>query len=131
MQPFQDIITPEEMAEQVANYLVEEKLKNCVQCCQRSSNFKIKLGISDIPPEISTALKNTTKETSTTFKGRPRIKVRIMSAELLSDESVAKLKKLSSSLDFFDCLQEAVYSFEEYEDEVGQQFYEDAIAQNR
>ena len=51
-----------------------------------------------------------------------------MSAELLS---VAKLKKLSSSLDFFDCLQEAVYSFEEYEDEVGQQFYEDAIAQNR
>ena len=106
-------------------------MKDSVQCCHRPSNFKIKLGIADISPEISTALKNTTKETSTTFKGRPRIKVRILSAELLSEESVAKLKKLCCSVDFFACLQEAVYRLEEYEDEVGKQFYRDAIAQSR
>ena len=83
------MVTTEQMADQIANYLVEEKLKDSVQCCQRSSNFKIKLGVADISPEISTALKNTTKETSTTFKGRPRIKVSILTTELLSEESVA------------------------------------------
>ena len=68
----------------------------------KTRSFRLKLTTTELPPEVSLALRKCTKETSTVFAGKTGVKVRLLSAELLTDNTVTKLRKLTVSHKFSD-----------------------------
>ena len=87
----QDKLTPENMAETVAQYILEEQLDNYVEYSEKSRCFKLRLPVFALPSNISKAVKGCTKETVTTFDGK-KMKIRMMSASLLSGKLLSDLK---------------------------------------
>jgi hypothetical protein len=92
----------------------------------RSKNFKIRLGLSGLPPEISSALKNITKETCSSFMGKTKVKVRLLSEDLLSENTLSQLKYLKETFDLFDWLDEAHARLDSDNNDLGVDMYEES-----
>ena len=105
MRNFKAKLTVEEMAEVVAEYLLEKKMDQCVEYSEKSKNFKLKLAIADQPVDIQIALRGCTKESSTIFDGK-KVKARVLPANLLSQDKVTGLKALGITPTFVDCVNE-------------------------
>ena len=58
---FQDILNPKDLAAKVTKYIIDQNLSNCVEECERTKGFKIKLNIGELPSNISNALRNSTR----------------------------------------------------------------------
>ena len=118
----QDKLTPENMAETVAQYILEEQLDNYVEYSEKSSCFKLRLPVSALPSNISKAVKGCTKETVTTFDGK-KMKIRMMSASLLSGKLLSDLRALGESYDFSDWVTRMLDDKKERKEELGAEFY--------
>ena len=95
-------MTPEQMAETIGQYLVDQHLDTAVEYSARMKHFKLKLPTTTIPREILKALKACTKETVTNFAGR-KSRVRILAACLLEGKVLSDLISLGQSHDFNEC----------------------------
>ena len=94
--------SPEDMAEVVANYMVKGKMSEAVEYSVKTKSFRLKLSPVDVPPDVATALRGCTKETSTVFAGKIGVKVRLLSAKLLSADLLAQLRALTVTHKFAD-----------------------------
>ena len=98
----QDTPRLEERAETVATYILEQQLSDVVEYSVKTNSFRLKLAPTEVPPDISAALAFCTKSTSTIFAGVLGVRVRLLSADLLTNRSVSKLRKLAVSHKFSD-----------------------------
>ena len=111
------------MAEIVAKYLVDENLGDSIEFTERSQNIKMKLSLSLLPEDICKALKVCTKETTTAFTGKRGMKVRILSAKLLSKDSLANIKALTQTYKFDDWVEQMLEEKAVKEADLGKKFY--------
>ena len=86
----------------VSSYLIDEKLSDVVEYSMKLRSFKIRILLTELPPDVAVALRVCTKVTSTVFSGKIGVRVRLLSAELLTSDSVTKLRKLTVSHKFSD-----------------------------
>ena len=118
----QDKKTPEQMAEQVAKYLLEGNKKEAVEFCHKTEKFKLKLTLGSLPPDVSRALKGCTKETVASFAG-VKTRIRVVSASLLSGEVLSDLKSLGLSNKYSDCVLRMLDAKQVRREKLGQEFY--------
>jgi hypothetical protein len=126
----QDELTPHQMAEKVAEFILEGDLKDSIQSHEshdKSQSFKIKLNFAALSPEVISALKNTTKETCTSFMGKAKVKVRILSQDLLSESTVKQLKALKATFDLGDWLDIAIDRVDSDNHDLGLGLYEETM----
>ena len=98
----QDVPSPEDMAEVVASYMIKEKISEAVEYSVKTKSFRLKISPVDVPADVATALRGCTKETSTVFAGKIGVKVRMLSAKLLSTDGLAQLRALTVTHKFAD-----------------------------
>jgi uncharacterized protein YjgD (DUF1641 family) len=110
------------MAETVGKYILEEGLANCIEYSEKSGSFKLKLSLANLPEVISKAIKFCTKETTTGFAGK-KVKVRMMSASLLTDQLLSDLKALTETHNFTDWVNKMLDEKEEKQEKFGAEFY--------
>ena len=111
------------MAEVVAKYLAEEELRSALEFSKKKNSFKLKLVLSSVPEDIMHALKSCTNETTSSFGGSRAVKVRIMSADLLSEETVANLISMTETFDFW--VEQAITESDQHLRDLGNAFYQD------
>ena len=92
----------EDRAEEVASYIIDEKLSDVVEFSLKTRSFRLKLSASELPPDVSIAMKICTKETVTVFAGKQGVRIRLLSAALLTKNTASKLRKLVVSHKFSD-----------------------------
>ena len=105
-------------------YLIEEELSNAIEFSEKKNSFKLKLVLSMVPEDIIRALKICTKETTAAFGGKCAVKVRILSAELLSVETLANLRSMMETDDFNDWVEQAIAESDKHLRDLGNAFYE-------
>ena len=98
----QDVPSPEDMAEVVASYMIKEKISEAVEYSVKTKSFRLKISPVDVPADVATALRGCTKESSTVFAGKIGVKVRLLSARLLSTDTLAQLRALTVTHKFSD-----------------------------
>ena len=123
----QDELTPHQMAEKVAEFILEGDLKESIESHDKSQSFKIKLNLATLSPEMISALKNTSKETCTSFMGKAKVKVRVLSQDLLSESTVKQLKALKATFDLGDWLDIAIDRGDSDNNDLGLGLYEETI----
>ena len=112
------------MAEAVVAYLIEEGFTNNIEFSDRINGFKLKISLSKIPPQIAQALRSCTRETTSTFSGKLGTKIRILSAGLLSEESVLQLKSQIDTVDFADWVEQSNNDSDQLMTDLGNEFYQ-------
>ena len=116
------------MAKVIAEYLIEldeRSVSNKIEFSERFNGFKLKLIINAVPSHVAKALRLCTRETTSTFSGKRGIKVRLLSADLLSDEVVLELKSLiPDAEDFADWVEASIQESEDSLTSLGTMFYE-------
>ena len=95
----------EEMAEVVAAYIVDSDLAEVVEYSAKTRSFRLKLSPTDLQSDIASALRGCTKETSTVFGGKIGVKVRLLSAKLLSPDLLSQMRSLTASYKFSDAVE--------------------------
>ena len=115
-------MTPEQMAETVGQYLIDQHLDNTVEYSAKMKHFKLKMPTTSIPREISKAIKECTKETVTNFAGK-KSRVRILAASLLQGKVLSDLISLGQSHDFTDCVERYLDEKTEKKEKLGKEFY--------
>ena len=83
-------------------YIIDEKLSEVVEYSLKTRSFRLKLSSSELPQDVSIAMKICTKVTSTVFAGKIGVRVRLLSAALLTKDTASKLQKLAVSHKFSD-----------------------------
>ena len=111
------------MAEIIANHIVENKLDTCLEYTERSKSFKLKLLLTDLPIDVSKAVKIVTKETTTQLAGKLGVKVRMLSVKLLKQELVDALKALHESHKFSDWVEKMLVKQHEKKKKLAEEFY--------
>ena len=111
----------------VGKYLLDEELSNAVEFFEKKNSFKLKLVLSMVPEDITHALKICTKETTAAFGEKCAVKVRILSAELLSKEILANLHSMieTSDFTFTDWVEQAISNSDKHLRALGNAFYQD------
>ena len=107
----------------VVKYLIEEELRNAIEFSKKRNSFKLKLVLSLVPEDIVHALKSCTKETTAAFGEKYAVKVRILSADLLSEEILAGLLSLIETFDFW--VELAITASDQHLRDLGNAFYQD------
>ena len=116
--------SPEEMAEKIVTYLVDQELSNAIEFSEKRNNFKLKLVLSMVPEDVTHALKSCTKETTAAFGEKHAVKVRLLSADLLSEESLASLHSMIDTFDFTDWVEQAVRDSDQRLRDLGEAWYQ-------
>ena len=118
----QDKNTPEQDAEQVGKYILDENLKEAVEYCPKSGNFRLKLKRTTLPPLVSRALKRCTKESVTIFGGA-KGRVRVLAANLLEGKILSDMKALGQSCNFADAVIRMLEERDMRMEQMGRDFY--------
>ena len=111
------------MAEQVVNYLVDDKLGDYVEYSDKTKSFKLKINPSDVTDNIATALRNCTKTTSTVFGGKLGVRVRLLPSSLLSPELLTKMRSLTETIKFEDTVKKVLDNKEAALAVFGREFF--------
>ena len=98
----QDTPRLNDSAEKVALYIIDEKMSGVVEFSLKTRSFRLKLSSSELPPDVALALKICTKETSSVFGGKQGVRLRLLSAALLTSKTVTTLRQLTVSHKFSD-----------------------------
>ena len=118
----QDMNTPEQNAEQVVKYILDENLKEAVEYCPKSKSFKLKLKMTTLPPLVSRALKGCTKESVLVFGGA-KGRVRVLPANLLEGKILSDMKALGQSSNFTDAVIRMLEERDLRMEQMGRDFY--------
>ena len=121
---FQGNETTEECANRVVNFLIQTDLvEEQVEFSERSEGFKLKLDQKLIPKEIWMAIKKSTRDMNSTFKGE-KLRVKFLSSLILDSTLDFKLKSLLETWDLWteQLLTEREENLQDYAD----LFYGDA-----
>jgi len=116
--------TTEEYANRVVNFLIQTDLvEEQVEFSERSEGFKLKLDQKLIPKEIWMAIKKSTRDMNSTFKGE-KLRVKFLSSLILDSTLDFKLKSLLETWDLWteQLLTEREENLQDYAD----LFYGDA-----
>ena len=111
------------MAKTVAEYLVQEHSTNSLEFSDKMKGYKIKLLMSTIPEEVARALRFCTRETTSSFGGK-KIKVRLLSVDLLSRELDLQLRSLLADEDFDDWVEASIEESVQIMNDLGNEFYQ-------
>ena len=103
--------------------MLDERRKDAVEYCNKTLNFKLKLTMSTLPPDVGRALKGCTKETVSSFAG-VKTRFRIMSASLLPQNLSMELKSLGLSYNFTDTVSRMLDEKKMWREKLGQEFYQ-------
>ena len=109
----------EENAQVIAKYLLETDVSEILEHSQRLEGFKIKMD-ETIPKEIADALRKSTRESNTLFKGA-KLRIRVLPFSLLESTTVLKLKNLLENVD--DWVQVMLGAKTDNFKEYGEEFY--------
>jgi hypothetical protein len=93
------------MADVVATYIVDSELSEVVEYSAKTKSFRLKLSPTDLQSDIASALRGCTKETSTVFGGKIGVKVRLLSAKLLSADLLSQMRSLTATYKFSDAVE--------------------------
>ena len=119
----QDALSTEDMAEIVATYILEEKLSDSIEYSAKGKTFRLKMSLSDLPLDIASALRGCTKETSTVFAGKIGVKVRLLSAKLLTADLLTDLRALTVTHKFSDLVEKFLEKRVAAQAELAKEFY--------
>ena len=111
------------MAEQVVNYLVDEKLGDSIEYSEKTKSYKLKINPSDVPENIAVVLRNCTKTTSTVFGGKLGVRVRLLPTSLLSPELRSKMRSLTETIKFEDAVKKIMDGKEADHALFGREFF--------
>ena len=115
------------MAKVLAEYIVQQdpmELSNSIEFSEKSNVFRLKLSMNVIPKEVAKALRMCCRETSSVFKGKRGVKVRLLSPDLLTEEHVMQLKSAVVNEDYDQWVDASMDEVDEIMDNLGTLFYE-------